>query len=385
MALQNWVDQTDTTKYSPFDYKPGMMRGAGSYDAEMTEVVDGYWMIEVPVTAGATQYWFSKDGNYSGSPDGTWLYDPNAPTPVLIPTDGLGYGDITKRASFNVLHVPYAESMGDLPEMAARNVEVPQEGIPHGSWSYVDLPADINEPAINPEIIPPAVRQIGIYLPPNYDSSGATKYKTIYVQHGGSQDASDWMNIGSVPHIMDNLIAAGKTEPAIVISPTYSNPNTDYVGYLGSGFENVPKIIAFMEANYNAAPGAENRSFGGLSGGSRVTAGIIGSEYVDLFKYYGVWSGGMQELVGHAFSAGSREPMYDVSEEHLQDIYILAAHGNRDSPLSAAILQEFFGRAENGAHLQVAGAHDFNTWNQIFAIYATEYLWKPAAFNSSSR
>src|SRR5690606_31816128 len=28
----------------------------------------------------------------------------------------------------------------------------------------------------------------------------------------------------------------------------------------------------------------------------------------------------------------------------------------------------------------VAGGHDFNAWNQLFAIFASDYLWKPEAF-----
>ena len=28
----------------------------------------------------------------------------------------------------------------------------------------------------------------------------------------------------------------------------------------------------------------------------------------------------------------------------------------------------------------VAGAHDFNAWNQLFTIFARDYLWQPEAF-----
>jgi hypothetical protein len=33
-----------------------------------------------------------------------------------------------------------------------------------------------------------------------------------------------------------------------------------------------------------------------------------------------------------------------------------------------------------GKNLVVAGAHDFNAWNQLFTIFARDYLWQPAAF-----
>jgi enterochelin esterase-like enzyme len=336
-------------------------------------------MTEVPVTAGVNQYWFSKDGNYSGSPDNTWLIDPNNPYKVRLPTDGWGLGDATKRAIYNPIYVPYdAETMGDFAPMAARAIEVPREGIAHGTWGYVNLPADINE---GTEV--PSPRQVGVYLPPNYNPTRAEGYKTIYMQHGGTQDASDWMNIGSVPHVMDNLIADGLTEPAIVITTTATMGNAA-LGYLGEGYSNVPKIVDFIDATYNTAVGAENRSFAGLSSGSRITAGIIASEYYTLFNYYGVWSGGMQELIGEV--VGGREPEVIVPVEHLQNIYILAAQGSRDtarSNVSDEALATFYSKAPGGAYLKVSGIHDFNTWVQQFSAYAKDFLWKPEAFRST--
>ena len=49
------------------------------------------------------------------------------------------------------------------------------------------------------------------------------------MQHGGGQDQSDWMNMGNVPVIMDNLLDDGTTEPAVVITT-----NTNYLGPVGN-------------------------------------------------------------------------------------------------------------------------------------------------------
>jgi enterochelin esterase-like enzyme len=306
-----------------------------------------------------------------------WLIDPANLYAPKYPADGLLPKD---RRAFNPLYVAYdSATMGDFVPMAARGIEVPRDGIAHGSWSYVELPADINE-GTNTS----AKRYAAVYLPPNYDKNRAAGYKTIYVQHGGGQDASDWMNIGSVPHMMDNLIADGKTEPAIVISVMATM--TEQSGYLGVGYVNLPKIINFIESNYNAASGAENRSYSGLSSGARVTAGIIGSEFVGLFNYYGVWSGGMQELIGEAMSG--RDPDTIVPEANLKNVYIFTGQGNNDTARSTVTedaLATFYRKAPNGAYVKVAGGHDFNTWNQLFAMYAANYLWKPEAFASSNR
>ncbi len=129
---------------------------------------------------------------------------------------------------------------------------------------------------------------MGVYLPPGYDADRATPYKTIYMQHGGGQDQSDWMNMGDVPVIMDNLIADGTTEPAVVVTP--------YLDYMGNGAQGYPNlrnvIVPFIEGNYNVSTDAIDRAFAGLSLGSIATQNIINFDATE-FGYYGPWSGGM--------------------------------------------------------------------------------------------
>ncbi len=54
------------------------------------------------------------------------------------------------------------------------------------------------------------------------------------MQHGSGQDQSDWMNMGDVPVIMDNLLQDGLTEPAVVVTT-----NTNYLGSSAQGYLNL--------------------------------------------------------------------------------------------------------------------------------------------------
>lgn len=344
ILLRNWADPSDPTVYQPSQYEPGLMRGGGGYDVEMTEVEDGYWVTEVPLAAGVNQYWFYVDNNTS-----LWVADP-ANSPIFAP-DGLTG---TARRAFNKVFVPYDEEKQDFEPLAARQIELPREDSAKGTWSYV--PFEVNG----------TTRTMGVYLPPGYDPNRAEPYKTIYMQHGGGQDQSDWMNIGDVPVIMDNLLDDGTTEPAVVITT-----NTNYLGpvgnqaELGDAYPNLRNVvIPFVEANYNVSTDAIDRAFAGLSAGSFVTQNLIRDD-ADLFGYYGPWSGGAS---------------VPTTTPDLVEPYILYGGGRWDFGLPNANTVAALGEVGFVENVVVAGAHDFNAWNQLFSIWARDYLWHPEAF-----
>ena len=66
-------------------------------------------------------------------------------------------------------------------------------------------------------------------MPKGYDSSKV--YKTIYVSHGGGGNEAEWMGIGAIPNIMDNLIAEGEVADAVVVTMdnAYFNWNYDTI------------------------------------------------------------------------------------------------------------------------------------------------------------
>src|SRR5438034_4573407 len=57
-----------------------------------------------------------------------------------------------------------------------------------------------------------------VYTPPGYETS-SQKYPVLYLLHGGGGDEDAWLTMGRANIIMDNLIAAGKAKPMIVVMP----------------------------------------------------------------------------------------------------------------------------------------------------------------------
>ena len=60
-------------------------------------------------------------------------------------------------------------------------------------------------------------RRAFVYTPPDYDSAGRKSYPVLYLLHGWGEDETGWYRQGHVEDILDNLIAAKKATPMIVV------------------------------------------------------------------------------------------------------------------------------------------------------------------------
>ena len=63
-----------------------------------------------------------------------------------------------------------------------------------------------------------AWRRVFVYTPPGYDESPSRRYPVLYLQHGAGENETSWTNQGHANFIMDNLIAAGKAKPMIIVN-----------------------------------------------------------------------------------------------------------------------------------------------------------------------
>jgi enterochelin esterase-like enzyme len=137
-------------------------------------------------------------------------------------------------------------------------------------------------------------RQFYIYKPAGYDVNTDQKYPVLYILHGGGEDERGWAAQGKTDLILDNLIAANKVKPMLIVMP-----DGNVTGQQGFGentlrvFERELKqcIIPFVEKNYRAETAPGNRALAGLSMGGIQTL-YVGINNTDMFPYLGVFSSG---------------------------------------------------------------------------------------------
>ena len=144
-----------------------------------------------------------------------------------------------------------------------------------------------------------AWRPLMVYTPAGYNES-QQDYPVVYIQHGGGEDHRVWMEQGRTAQIMDNLIAAGKAKPMIVVS---SNSNVQSRnGGFGGGYswqgmqtfrsELLENVIPFVEKTYRVKKDRKNRAMCGLSMGGGQSF-YIGLRDPEVFANVGVFSTGM--------------------------------------------------------------------------------------------
>ena len=153
-------------------------------------------------------------------------------------------------------------------------------------------------------------RRMYIYTPPGYGKSQA-KYPVLYLVQGRGGDDATWFGGGRAAFIMDNLLAAGKAKPMIVVMPNgATDPKPDPAGdnspaglvarelYADNDRDAFLKdmdadIIPYVESNYRAVSNRESRAITGYSFGGAESL-WAGTTQLDKFAWIGVFSMGIQ-------------------------------------------------------------------------------------------
>lgn len=268
---------------------------APNTDIGMTKDDQGVWSV----TAGplAEQLWW-----YSFRVDGLKVQDPSNGE---YARDGARYD--------NWLMIPGAFS--DSWEFKSE--------VPHGAVQSVWYPSPL---------LKQRGRRMYVYTPPDYLTSN-TRYPVLYLLHGGGGDEDQWINLGRANVIMDNLIAAGKMKPMIVVMP---NGNANQIVAQGYGYGPIPRptpagrgaaapargaatgvsqaagrgaaqtyqgsfphslvseVVPFIDKNYRTIRNRDGRAIAGLSMGGAQTIQVTNNN-PGTFGWIAVWSAGGQD------------------------------------------------------------------------------------------
>ncbi len=242
--------------------------------------------------------------------------------------------------------------------------------VPHGRVQQVLFPSKLTSSVI--------ARPAYVYTPPEYDWDTTKRYPVLYLQHGWGENEYAWWNQGRANLILDNLIAAGKAKPFIIVM-TYglTNEGPGPGARRGPGgrdggnpfsaaaaeFEKVlvGELIPYIDAHFRTLSDQPHRAMAGLSMGGAETK-IITLKNLDKFSHIGLFSGGTITTNDVNNTAGFREKVKVV----------FASCGSKENPGNIQSNHEALNRIglKNTVYISPDTAHEFLTWRRSLREFA---------------
>lgn len=186
----------------------------------------------------------------------------------------------------NVMNTFVLDPQGDCP-MAVHDV-------PHGDVRAVWY----DSPSLGMK------RRMMVYTPAGYEQN-RQRYPVFYLLHGTGGDETVWLEQGRTAQVLDNLIAAGKAEPMIVVMPNGNvdekaapgmNPDNNiqpsfaHKNWMDGTFEqSFNDIMTWVDNNYRTRAAKRYRAIAGLSMGGYHSL-YISANQPDDFAYVGLFS-----------------------------------------------------------------------------------------------
>ncbi|MBW8900705.1 MAG: esterase family protein [Massilia sp.] len=136
-------------------------------------------------------------------------------------------------------------------------------------------------------VVTGAKRAANVYLPPGYDKG--RRYPVLYLLHGIGGNQDEWRWYVRATEVLDNLAAAGKVVPMIVVMPNGRaladdrSPPEDKVftpenaaGFARFERDLLESLVPAVDAAYPTQADAAHRAIGGLSmgGGQALNFGL---------------------------------------------------------------------------------------------------------------
>jgi enterochelin esterase-like enzyme len=250
---------------------PGMGQGKA-----MIKGTNGVWEVTVgPIDPGAYRYNFNVDG-----------------VPVIDPRN-----PATSESAGNtwsLVVVPGSEFMDT-------------RDVPHGAVAKVTYYSQSLK----------QFRRMHIYTPPGYEL-GQGQFPVFYLLHGAGDCDDSWTSVGRAGFILDNLIAAGKAKPMVVVMPA-GHAGPFRFGGSGPAVDEFTQdfmngIMPYIEKNYRVFTDRPHRAIAGLSMGGMQTLNI-GIPHLDKFAYLGVFSSGIFTMGGRGGNPDANAPTWEQQNQ----------------------------------------------------------------------
>jgi enterochelin esterase-like enzyme len=265
------------------------------------------------------------------------------------------------------------------PNFLYRASELHIPGPPSLTWETNDVPhGELHHHFYRSGVVGDQ-RDYYVYTPPGYDPRGKQTYPVLYLLHGFSDDASGWSTVGRANIILDNLIAAAKAKPMLVVMPLgYGEPkileaNSGAFRDRSITDRNFDKfqeallteVIPRVESEYRINKDRTARAIAGLSMGGAESL-LTGLNTLDKFAWIGAFSSG-------GFTAEFEKGFPNLDAKSSQQIKLLwIACGTEDRLIDINRNFRKWLASKNITHADVEtpGMHTWMVWRRNLTDFA---------------
>jgi enterochelin esterase family protein len=211
-------------------------------------------------------------------------------------------------------------------------------------------------------------RRLTVYTPPAYDNDRSTRYPVLYLLHGANADERAWSQLGHANLILDNLLAAGKAKPFLVVMPFGYGVPPGAPGAQGQNTAQFSKdlledAIPYVESHYRAHADRDHRAIVGLSMGGGQALNI-GLNHLELFSHVGGFSAALGRAADFPRTYATLVADADATNNKLHLLWV--GCGKDDSLFGASRDFARFLTEHKVKHtfLESSGAHTWMVWRR---------------------
>ena len=257
-------------------------------------------------------------------------------------------------------------------------------------------------------------RRAFVYTPPDYDTRTSAKYPVLYLLHGWGEDETGWTLQGHVELITDNLIAAGRAKPMLIVMDNLNavRPGESAALYAARGTLTqavvqsaqpagaparaggpgrggaagagrggplasevftemmLADLVPMVERTYRVAAGRENRAMAGLSMGGAQTFGTALAN-LDKFAYIGGFSGSSGGGAAFDPKTTSGGVYADAAAFNKKVKLLFLGIGGAEGPNTRNFSDQLTKAGITNIYYESPGtAHEWLTWRRCFYEFA---------------
>lgn len=229
-------------------------------------------------------------------------------------------------------------------------------------------------------------RRMHVYTPPGYENN-QEKYPIFYLLHGAGDNDEAWTSVGRAGFILDNLIAAKKVKPMVVVMPA-GHTSATFGGGRGTGAPGaapatpprdefledfVTDLMPYAEKHYRVLTDRPHRAIAGLSMGGAQTLNIAFS-HLDKFAYIGVFSSGIIGREGAQDWEKNHLAMLDNAsmKKGLKMVWFSTGSADQLIPRSKETVAMLKKHGFNASFEESPGAHTWINWRNYLNEFAPQ-------------